>query len=100
MSDRTHYPAGVPCWVDTLQADPESATRFYAELFGWQIAGPGETPGTPPGKYYVARLRGRDVAGIGSLPAHGAPSRAFWNTYVAVDDVDAACAKAATAGGT
>ncbi len=100
MSERTHYPSGVPCWVDTLQPDPESATQFYAALFGWQITGPGAMPGTPPGEYFVAQLRGRDVAGIGSLPSHGAPPNAFWNTYVAVDDVDAACAKTASAGGT
>ncbi len=37
MSERAHYPPGVPCWVDTLQPDPEAATRFYAALFGWQI---------------------------------------------------------------
>jgi uncharacterized protein len=29
------YPAGVPCWVDTAQPDPEAACRFYRELFGW-----------------------------------------------------------------
>ena len=32
---------------------------FYSELFGWDFVGPG------PGDYFVARLRGRDVAGIG-----------------------------------
>jgi predicted enzyme related to lactoylglutathione lyase len=99
MSERAHYPPGVPCWVDTLQPDPEAATRFYAALFGWQIIGPGETPGTPPGKYFVAQLRGLDVAGIGSLPTRGAPPSAFWNTYVAVDSVDDACARASSAGG-
>ncbi|HEY6326363.1 MAG TPA: VOC family protein [Candidatus Cybelea sp.] len=99
MSERAHYPPGVPCWVDTLQPDPEAATRFYAALFGWQIVGPGETPGTPSGKYFVAQLRGRDVAGISSLPPRGAPPSAFWNTYVAVDDLDAACGRASSAGG-
>ena len=41
---------------------------FYAELFGWELAGPGEMPGDPPGRYFVARLRGRDIGGIGSQP--------------------------------
>ena len=29
--------------------------------------GPGQTPGDLPGQYFVARLRGRDVAGVGSV---------------------------------
>jgi predicted enzyme related to lactoylglutathione lyase len=37
MSERDHYPTGVPCWVETLQRDPRAAQRFYGSLFGWQI---------------------------------------------------------------
>jgi uncharacterized protein len=99
VSERTHYPSGVPCWVDTLQPDPDAAVRFYAELFGWQFEGPGPMPGEPPGRYFVARLRGRDVAGIGSQPPQTTGLPAFWNTYVAVESADAACAKAREAGG-
>ncbi len=69
MSERDDYEPGVPCWIDTLQPDPDAAMAFYAALFGWEFAGPGEMPGDPPGRYFVARLRGRDVAGIGSQPA-------------------------------
>ena len=29
--------AGVPCWVDTSQPDPEAATDFYGGLFGWEF---------------------------------------------------------------
>ena len=68
MSERDDYEPGVPCWIDTLQPDPEAAMAFYAELFGWEPAGPGEMPGDPPGRYFVARLRGRDIGGIGSQP--------------------------------
>ena len=100
MSERDHYPAGVPCWVDTLKPDPEAASSFYGELFGWQFAGPGPMPGDPPWRYYVARLRGRDVAGISSMPAQGAPPAAVWNTYIAVENADAAATSARRAGGT
>lgn len=99
MSERTHYPPGVPCWVDTLQPDPDAATRFYGELFGWQYAGPGPMPGEPPGRYFVARLRGRDVAGVGSQPARVAPMGVFWDTYIAVEDVERAAAQTWDAGG-
>jgi len=68
MSEREEYPAGVPCWVETLQPDPRAARDFDGPLFGWEFAGPGFMPGDLPGEYFVARVEGRDVAGIGSLP--------------------------------
>lgn len=92
MSERDQYPAGVPCWVDTSQPDPEAAHRFYAEVFGWEFV-----PG--PGAYALARVGGRDVAGIGALPT-GAERGAAWHTYIAVDDLEAAVARAADAGAT
>jgi predicted enzyme related to lactoylglutathione lyase len=70
---------------------------FYAGLFGWEPEGPGDMPGDPPGRYYVARLRGRDVAGVGSQPAGSTPS---WSTYVYVASADDAARAAADAGGT
>lgn len=33
MSERDTYPAGVPCWVETLQPDAQAAVRFYGPLF-------------------------------------------------------------------
>ena len=99
MSERDGFEPGVPCWVDTLQPDPEAAMRFYAGLFGWEFDGPGTMPGDPPGQYYVARLRGRDVAGVGSQPAADAPPTPMWSTYVQVDNVDDAAARARDAGG-
>ncbi|MBV8953106.1 MAG: VOC family protein [Solirubrobacterales bacterium] len=98
MSTRDHYSPGVPCWVDTAQPDVEAALRFYGEVFGWEFDGPGQMPGDPPGRYYVARVRGREVAGISSLPA-GAPTSPEWNTYVAVQSADHAAADASAGGG-
>jgi uncharacterized protein len=99
MSQRDDYEPGVPCWVDTLQPDPDGAMAFYGGLFGWEFAGPGEMPGDPPGRYFVARLRGRDVAGVGSQPG-GAPLPApGWNTYVHVASADDAARAARSAGG-
>jgi predicted enzyme related to lactoylglutathione lyase len=94
MSERTEYPPGVPCWVDTLQPDPKAALDFYTAVFGWEIAGPGPMPGD--GRYGVARIRQRDVAGIGSSPAPDVPT--VWNTYIRVADADAAVTRAQQAG--
>jgi predicted enzyme related to lactoylglutathione lyase len=90
MSERDTYPPGVPCWVDTLQPDPQGTMWFYGELFGWSFDGPG------PGDYYEARLRGRHVAGVGAQPP-GAPTA--WNTYVSVTSAENAARAAAGAGG-
>lgn len=104
MSERETYPASVPCWVETLQPDPRAALDFYGSLFGWELAGPepmaGERPSEleGPSEYFVARVNGRDVAGIGSLPASGGPPTAIWATYVRVDNADQAVARATAAG--
>jgi uncharacterized protein len=72
------YPAGVPCWVETLQSDPRAATAFYHALFGWEASGPGTMP--DGGECFVARLAGDEIAGIGALP-EDAGSAAAWTTY-------------------
>ena len=64
MSHEDRYIAGVPCWIDTNQPDPDAAVAFYGDLFGWEYED--VNPPEAPGKYYIARLGGGDVAGIGS----------------------------------
>jgi uncharacterized protein len=40
-------------------------------------------------KYFIARIRDRDVAAV-SLPVREAPPMAVWNTYVWVESADEA----------
>lgn len=94
MSERAEYPEGVPCWVDTLQRDPRAALDFYGGLFGWEFGEPGTMPGGL--EYFVARLRGREVAGVGALPAEAVP---YWGTYIRVRNAEAAAQRATAAGG-
>jgi uncharacterized protein len=96
MLERDGYLPGVPCWVDTSQPDPEAAVTFYGALFGWEFEDAMPAGSSP--HYYIARLRGGDVAAVGSLP-QGGPERAMWNTYVWVESADAAVAKVREAGG-
>ena len=42
MSERDAYQAGVPCWVDTLQADPRAAMAFYGARV--RLGGGGRRP--------------------------------------------------------
>jgi predicted enzyme related to lactoylglutathione lyase len=100
MTRISSYPAGVPCFVDAFSPDLDAARRFYAGIFGWEFSGPGPMAGMPGdalGEYHVARVRGGDVAGLGSLPSPQTP--VAWNTQVAVDDVDATAERARAAGG-
>ncbi len=96
MAERDGYIPGVPCWVDTTQPDPEAAATFYGGLFGWDLE-----DAMPPGSevhYYIGRIRGGDVAAIGTIP-EGTPPIALWNTYIWVDSADDTASKVRDAGG-
>jgi predicted enzyme related to lactoylglutathione lyase len=95
MPERDGYIPGVPCWVDTNQPDPKAALAFYGGLFGWEFED--AMPEGSDGSYFIGRLRGGDVAAIGSAPAGGPP--AAWNTYIWVASADDAAARAKAAGG-
>jgi predicted enzyme related to lactoylglutathione lyase len=93
MSERDTYPAGVPCWVTNLQHDVPAAAAFDAELFGWETeSGPDHLA-----SYALGRLRGRDVAGIGTMPMPDASPA--WVMEVRVDDLASTVARVREAGG-
>jgi uncharacterized protein len=96
MPERDGYIPGVPCAVDTSQPDPEAAVDFYGGLFGWELED--VMPQESEAKYFVARLRGRDVAAVGSIP-DGEPQTAMWRTYFWVDSADETASKVRDAGG-
>jgi predicted enzyme related to lactoylglutathione lyase len=96
VPERDGYIPGVPCWIDTTHPDPDAAVAFYGGLFEWEFED--VMPPGSDGKYFIARIRGGDVAGIGSLP-EGAPPMAMWNTYVQVESADEIAAKVRAAGG-
>jgi predicted enzyme related to lactoylglutathione lyase len=96
MPERNGYLPGVPCWVDTGQPDPAAAVDFYSGLFGWELED--VMPPGSPGPYYIARLRGGDVAAIASQSGDGS-SAAVWNTYIWVFSADESAAKVRAAGG-
>jgi uncharacterized protein len=97
MSERDGFQPGVPCWVETWQNDPKAATDFYGRIFGWETDGTASTDGG--GTFYICRLRGRDVAGIGSPIPEGAPPMSVWTTFIQVDSAADTAAKVKEAGG-
>jgi hypothetical protein len=81
----------MPCWADIGTPDMDVCSRFYGELFGWDVRPADEDSG-----YSIAYLGGRAVAGMGPAAAGGRP---WWTSYVAVRDADAAVKVALDAGG-
>jgi uncharacterized protein len=92
MSTRDQYPPGVPCLVAAVEPDPDAAVRFYAGLFGWEAES--LMPPDSPGRYWLCRLGGREVAAV--VSQHGAPPppAPVWSTHVSVESADDAAAKA------
>jgi predicted enzyme related to lactoylglutathione lyase len=89
MGQRTQYPAGTPCWVNLATTDIEDAKAFYGAVFGWTVRD------TPAIDYAFFEVGGAAVAGLQAVQPGAPPA---WATYVAVDDVDAAVARAGELG--
>jgi uncharacterized protein len=96
MPERDGYIAGVPCWIDTSQPDPDAAVDFYSGLFGWKFEN--VMPPGSPAKYFIASLHGGEVAAVGSIPESARPI-ATWDTYMSVDSADETASKVREAGG-
>jgi uncharacterized protein len=82
---------GALTWNDLVSPDLEASAAFYRDLFGWSIE---ETPGSG-GEYWSITNGERLNGGMMALPPGGHPA---WNLYFAVDDVDAALARAGELG--
>jgi hypothetical protein len=84
-----------PVWIDLSSSDPAASRDFYARLFGWQIE---VDPDPQYGGYAMARLSGKDVAGIGPKMMPEAPTA--WSIYIGTSDIAEMTAKVHAAGGT
>jgi predicted enzyme related to lactoylglutathione lyase len=94
VAKRGDSPLGTPCWVELLTSDPGRSQEFYGRLFGWTV----EDPGADYGGYKNFQLKGERVAGCMRNDGEaGIPD--LWSVYLAVDDAEAAVARAAENGG-
>jgi predicted enzyme related to lactoylglutathione lyase len=98
MPQRTSYKQGTPSWVDLQTTDVAAAKAFYGGLFGWKF----DDQPMPDGAYSMALVGTDTVAAIAPQNPMQAEMSIppMWNTYIAVDNVDDAVARAAAAGGT
>jgi predicted enzyme related to lactoylglutathione lyase len=79
---------GSVIWSELLTRDLAAARRFYVDVFGYQTA---EMDLGMPDPYVMIKVGEHEVGGLMTMPAE-LPGQvpAYWNTYFAVDDVDAA----------
>ncbi|MGW4029372.1 VOC family protein [Streptomyces sp. NPDC004838] len=95
MTEATRHTPGAPCWVSLMVHGLDATEAFYGELFGWEFApGPQQL-----GPYVRALLDGKEVAGIGQLPADRQLPVA-WTPYLATDDVNLVAELVRSCGGT
>ncbi|MFF8726824.1 VOC family protein [Streptomyces sp. NPDC015171] len=97
---------GVPgalCWTELYTTDAASARAFYGAVFSWEFQ---DSPLSPEVTYVVVAPAGggrqESHGGIMQLPQENldAGSTPEWHPYFAVDDCDAAAARAGEAGAT
>lgn len=92
-------PAGLPgqCgWHELFTTDQAGALAFYSAMFGWEKVR-GHDMG-PMGVYDILAIDGKETIGTMTKPPQ--IPRPHWNYYFIVDDIHAAAARTAAAGGT
>lgn len=94
MAETRTFVANAPVWVDLSSTDPAAARGYYTRLFGWK-AEPEADPAA--GGYALAKLDGKNVAGIGGTQDPNGPSA--WMVYIGSKDAAATAKKVEAAGG-
>jgi len=94
MAEAKTAVAKEPTWVDLSTSDAAAARDFYSKVFGWNIE---VNPDPQYGGYGMAKVGGKQVAGIGPKMSAEAPTA--WSVYIATDDADSLAKKVQAAGG-
>src|SRR5437773_12565325 len=94
MAEAKTAVAHKPIWTDLSTSDPAGARDFYAKVFGWKVE---VNPDPQYGGYALAKIGGKDVAGIGPKQMDEAPTA--WTVYIGSADAEGTTKKAQAAGG-
>jgi predicted enzyme related to lactoylglutathione lyase len=86
--------ASKPIWVDLSSSDTTASRDFYSKLFGWKVE---VNPDPQYGGYALAKVGGKDVAGIGPKMMPEAPTA--WLIYIGSADAADTAKRAEAAGG-
>lgn len=80
-------------WNEIITSDPEAATKFYGDLFGWTVSNIMQMGAIT---YYILACNGTDIGDAFAMP--GTPNQ--WKPYFAVASVKASAMAVTAAGGT
>jgi predicted enzyme related to lactoylglutathione lyase len=88
---------GSVCWLELWSRDPDGASVFYSEVFGWE---PHQSEMESMSSYVEWSVEDRTFAGMLAMP-EGVPDEIppHWVVYFAVEDADAAVARTEERGG-
>lgn len=87
---------GTFYWNELITTDPAAGAAFLSDLVGgYEVR---EMP-MPDGTYRVLMRDGRPVGGVMALAGLPPGTPPHWQSYLAVDDVDAAVRRATELGG-
>ena len=93
MAEAKTAVAHKPVWTDLSTSDPQGAREFYSAVFGWKVE---VNPDPQYGGYALAKVHGKDVAGIGPKPMPEAP--VAWTVYIGTPNAAETAKKAEAAG--
>src|SRR6202521_2986718 len=94
MAEAKTAVAHKPVWADLSSSDAEASREYYGKLFGWKIE---VSPDPQYGGYALAKVGGKDVAGIGPKMMPEAPTA--WTIYIGSSDAADTAKRAEAAGG-
>ena len=94
MSLNTMKQHGAFSWNELMTTDINAAKSFYGELFGWSLDDL-NVPGMP---YTIAKVDGKEVAGLMLKPPEAEKIPSCWGSFVTVDNVENSIEKAAKLG--
>src|SRR5260370_11862937 len=83
-----------PIWLDLSSSDAAAWRDFYSKVFGWKVE---VNPDPQYGGYALAKIGGKDVAGIGPKMSPEAPTAGL--VYIASSDPAGTTRKTKAAGG-
>ena len=90
----THKP-GTFCWIELMTTDSDAAKKFYGGLLGWTFE---DNPIGDGQVYTMAKINGKDAAGIFKMGGQFQGMPPNWGSYIAVEDADAMTKKAVANG--
>jgi uncharacterized protein len=81
---------GTLCWADLNTPDPDAASRFYSQLFGWTL----EKDANDSSGYLHIKNRDKSIGGIPSLQNRPSDAPPHWLAYFEIANCDSTTATA------